>query len=269
MNKKKQSGPKVLLLDIETAPILAHVWGLFDQNVALNQIEREWFVLSFSAKWLGEPASKIIYHDQRNSKNIEDDKELLKKIWTLLDSADVVIGQNSNKFDIRKLNARFIMNNMQPPSSFKKIDTLVIAKKYFAFSSNKLEWMTSKLCKKYKKLVDKKFPGFTLWSECLKGNKDAFKEMERYNKLDVLSLEELWYKLQAWDTNAVNFNLYHNGTEHVCKCGHTDLQRYGFAYTTVGKYQRYKCKSCGSETRDNKNLLDKDKKEFIKRGTNR
>lgn len=270
MSKKKQTGPKVLLLDIETSPILAHVWGLWENNVALNQIEREWFVLSWSAKWLGSPESEIMYADQRNAKDIEDDSGILKKIWKLLDEADVVVGQNSKKFDIKKLNARFIMHGFQPPSSFKQIDTLSLAKKYFFFTSNKLEWMSGKLCKKYKKLVDKKFPGFTLWTECLKKNQAAFKEMERYNKLDVLSLEELYNRLIPWDgNNTVNFNLYNNSSDYVCKCGSTELKRNGYAYTSSSKFQRYKCKSCGAESRDNKNLLTKDKKEFLKRGTSR
>ncbi len=269
MSKKKQQGPKVLIFDVETAPILGYFWGLFDQTIGLNQIKSDWHLLSFSAKWLGDPESKIIYHDQRNVKNVEDDSKLLKKIWKLLDECDVVITQNGNKFDIKKLNARFILNGMQPPSSFKKIDTLLIAKKQFGFTSNKLEYMTDKLCTKYKKLVNKKFSGFTLWSECLKGNLDAWNEMELYNRLDVLSLEELYFKLIPWDSSAINFNLYHDGTEHVCKCGNTNLKRNGHTYTPTGRYQRYKCTNCGAETRDNKNMLDKDKKDFLKRGTNR
>lgn len=269
MNKKQQ-GPKVLIFDIETSPILGHVWALFDQSVALNQIESDWHVLSWSAKWLGDPESKIMYADQRNAKNIENDKAILKKIWKLLDQADVVITQNGRRFDQKKLNARFILNGMQPPSSYKHIDTLVLAKRHFAFTSNKLEYMTNKLCTKYKKLVDhKKFTGFNLWKACMEGNIEAWQEMEKYNKYDVLSLEELYMKLIPWDNNTVNFNLYHNGTEHICKCGNTNLKRNGYYYTAVGKYQRYKCKSCGAETRDGKNLLTKDKKEFLKRGTSR
>lgn len=263
---KKNKGPKVLLFDIETSPILAHVWGLWDNNVALNQIDSDWHVLSWSAKWLDEPASKTMYMDQRDEKNIEDDSRILKAIWKLLDEADVIITQNGNRFDTKKLNARFILNGMQPPSSYKKIDTLVIAKKHFAFTSNKLEYMTDKLCTKFKKSKHKKFSGFELWSECLKGNIEAWKEMEVYNKRDVLSLEELYKKLIPWD-NGVNFNLYHNELEHTCKCGSTELAKNGFFYTNVGKYQRYKCKSCGSETRDRKNLLSKDKREFIKTNT--
>lgn len=38
--------------------------------------------------------------------------------------------------------------------------------------------MTDKLCVKYKKLNHSKFPGMELWRECLKGNSEAWTEME-------------------------------------------------------------------------------------------
>src|ERR1700688_513244 len=163
----KQKGPKVLVLDIETAPIVAHVWGLFDQNIGLNQVKSDWHILSFSAKWLGDSPNKIIYMDQQNSKNIEDDRKLLQKIWELLDECDILLTQNGKKFDHKKINARFVINGMQPPNSYKHIDTLVLAKKHFGFTSNKLEYMSDKLCVKYKKQTKRKFAGFELWKECL------------------------------------------------------------------------------------------------------
>lgn len=276
MKSNKYKGLKVLLVDVETAPVIGYVWGLWENNLGLNQVKADWHLLSWSAKFLKGadgtvygPHDKVMYMDQRGKKNIEDDKEILKHIWKLLDEADVVIGQNSNRFDIKKLNARFILNGMQPPSSFKKIDTMLIAKKYFAFTSNKLEYMTKNLCVKYKKLSHSKFAGFELWRQCLADNLDAWKEMEKYNKYDVLSLEELYLKLAAWDSAGVNFNLYNNSTDNVCKCGSDQFQRNGFFYTAQGKFQRYKCSKCGHETRDRKNLLTKDKKEFLKVGTSR
>lgn len=257
------SKPKILLLDIETAPIIAQVWDIWDQNVSLNQIKSDWHILAWAAKWLGEPASKIMYQDQRNAKNVEDDKELLKGIWKLMDEADIIITQNGKAFDEKKLNARFILNGFKPPSSFKHIDTKLIASKKFAFTSNKLEYMTSKLCKKFKKLKHKKYPGHELWTECLKGNMQAWKEMEKYNKYDVLSLEELYNKLQPWDSS-INFDVYSDELEHVCACGSKRFRKNGFKFTSVGKYQRYVCLDCGSEAKDRTNLLSKDKKASIK-----
>lgn len=256
-----KNGPKILALDIETFPLESFTWGLFDQNVALNQIKQDWTVASWSAKWVGKKT--IMYKDQRHSKNVRDDKKILEDIWKLLDEADIVLTQNGKSFDIKKLNARFILNDMKPPSSFKQIDTLRIARKVFAFTSNKLEYMSNKLCTKYKKLKVKKFQGFELWSECLKGNIVAWKEMEKYNKYDVLSLEELYLKLYPW-SNEIDFNLYSSDNVKRCNCGSKNFVKNGYSYTSVGKFQRYSCGDCGAEIRDKKNLLSKDKKAALK-----
>jgi len=257
-----QTKPKVLVMDIETAPILGYVWGLWDQTVGLNQIKSDWYVISWAAKWLD--AKTVMYRDQRNAPKIEDDKELLKEIWELLDQADIVITQNGKSFDSKKLNARFLINGMQPPSSYQHIDTKILAKRHFSFTSNKLEYMTDKLCTKYKKLSHKEFPGFELWSECLKGNQKAWKEMEKYNKHDVLSLEELYKKLIPWDSS-VNFNSFNEDHDVVvCTCGSEKFIRWGFRFTNAGKFQRYKCENCGAETRSRKNLLNSEKKATLR-----
>lgn len=259
-------GPRVLVYDIETAPLLGYVWGLWENNVGLNQVHSDWHVLSWSAKWLGAPDTQVMYMDQRNAKNIEDDRVILKGIWDLLDKADIVVTQNGKSFDQKKLNARFIMHGFQPPSSYKHIDTKLLAKKHFKFTSTKLEYMTDKLCTKYKKQKHFKFAGFELWKEVLAGNLEAWKEMEHYNKYDVLSLEELYNKIIPWDTS-INFNLYHDDEEHICKCGSTSFIRNGYYYTNSGKFQKHKCKKCGSETRSKQNLFSKEKRDALHNGT--
>ena len=256
--------PKVLILDIESLPMEAYVWGLFDQNIGLEMIKEDWSVLSFSAKWLGAPSDEIMYYDTRNEDNVRNDKNLLKIIHGLLDECDVTITQNGIRFDIPKLNARFIKHGMKPPSSFRNIDTLRIAKRHFSFTSNKLAYMTDMLCVKYKKLDHSEFAGFKLWAECMKGNLKAFKSMEEYNKYDVLSLEELYNVLAPWD-KTIQFSVFNENLEDRCSCGSTDIKEHGHAYTNTGKYLRYICKDCGKESRDTQNLLPKEKRKSLKR----
>ncbi len=266
MNQKKKikSSPRILIFDIETAPMIVYAWGLWDQNIALNQIKDDWHVLSWAAKWLDDGPTKVMYQDQRNAKDVRDDKKILEGIWKLLDEADVVITQNGISFDSKKLNARFIMHGMQPPSSYKHIDTLRIARKHFAFTSNKLEYMTDKLCTKYKKLAHGNYPGFSMWKACLAGDKAAWKEMEKYNKYDVLSLEELYTKLQAWE-KTINFDAYTADLTHTCSCGHKQFSNKGYAYTSAGKFHRYKCLKCGKESRGKENLLSKEKRKSMRK----
>nr|WP_243899437.1 ribonuclease H-like domain-containing protein [Burkholderia pseudomallei] len=193
-------------MDIETSPILGYVWSLWKQNVSLNQIHSEWCILSFCAKWLDDP--RVIYHDTSAQRNKEDDRRIVRKLWKLLDQADIVVAQNGVKFDVRKINARFILLGMQPPSPFRVVDTMLEARKHFGFTSNKLEWLTAKLCKTHKKQKHAQFPGFELWREYLAGNPAAAAEMQAYNTDDVLSLEELYLVLRPWITGHPNVGNY-------------------------------------------------------------
>jgi len=259
---EKNKIPKILVYDIETAPMLGYVWSLWDNDVALSQLHTDWYILSWSAKWLHE--DKVMYQDQRNAKNIEDDSKLLEGIWKLLDEADIVVTQNGKKFDQKKLNARFVINGFDPPSSYRHIDTKQIASRHFGFTSNKLEYMTDKLCTKFKKSKHAKFSGFSLWKECLAGNKEAWNEMKEYNNYDVLSLEELYKKIIPWD-NSINFNVYNDNLTSVCTCGSVNFSKSGYHYTNTGKFQKYKCKDCGKEHKDRENLLSKEKRKSLRK----
>jgi hypothetical protein len=237
---------RVLVFDIETAPMTAYVWGLKDQNIALNQIIKDWSVMSWAAKWLGE--DKVMYMDVRAHPH--DDKEILKPLWKLLDEADIVITQYGSGFDSPRLNARFIMHGMKPPSPYKHLDTYRIVKKVAAFTSNKLEYLTDKLCVRYKKLTHKKFSGMSLWTECLKGNLEAWEEMKKYNIHDVLSTEELYMRIRSW-TSTTAPAVYES--KNTCEaCGSKHVTRAGYDRTKASKWQRLHCQDCGKWMRGKK-----------------
>src|ERR1700678_2406773 len=102
IKKNRCLGPKVLFVDIETAPMLGYIWGLWDNDVALNQLNKDWHLLSWSAKWMDDPSEEIMYADQRKAKDITDDSKILRHLWKLLDEADIVITQNGKAFDHKK-----------------------------------------------------------------------------------------------------------------------------------------------------------------------
>lgn len=231
--------PKLLFVDIETAPIEAYTWGTYDQNIGLDMIKKDWSILSWAAKWQG---TKKVH--QRDVERMSE-RKMLQGMWDLLDEAEIIVTQNGKKFDEKKLNARFIAHGMTPPSSYRHIDTLKLARKYFAFTSNKLEFMGKHLKTKHQKLKHKKFPGFELWAECLKGNKAAWKQMREYNCYDVIVLEEVYDKLIIWDPGF--------RTPERCTCGAESYRKIGFQMAASGaKYQRYRCNNCGAEVRDRK-----------------
>lgn len=253
------STPKILVLDIETAPITAYTWGLFKQNIGLNQIKTDWHLLAYAAKWYGEKT--VMYADSRRKKDVTDDKHLLEGLSSLLNKADIVVTQNGEQFDLKKINARAVIHGLRPIKPVASTDILKEGRKVFSFTSHKLEYVADKINKKYKKLKHEKYPGFELWSAILKGDQRAWKEMEIYTKHDVLSTEEIYTTIQGWiATQAISS--FHDDTKMRCRCGSTKLWKQGFAYTPAGKYQIYQCqaKGCGKWPRSPINLLSTEKR---------
>lgn len=262
-NAVDHQGARVLIFDIETKPMLCWVWNVWgEQNIGNDQIVEDWSVLSWAAKWLGD--KKVMYQDQRENapSNLMDDKKLVEGIWKLLNEADVVITQNGKKFDVKKLNARFLKHKMPPPSSYRHIDTKEIAKRLYALTRNSLDYMTRELNEVFKKLDHANFVGFKLWLQCMAGNPLAWREMKKYNVHDVLALEELYIRMRPWIKD-VNFAVYEDDIINRCTCGSTEFASRGYRYTNAGKYRRLACKTCGCEYAEKQNLLSKEKRDSL------
>lgn len=254
--------PKILVFDIETAPIVAYTWGLFDQNIGLNQIKNDWHLLSWAAKWYGDPASKVVYMDNSKAKNVRDDKALVVGLAKLLDQADIVVAHNGDKFDIKKFNARAVIHGLQPVRHYKSIDTLKESRKVFGFTSHKLEYLTEALNKKYKKLKHKEYPGFELWKAILDGDKHAWEVMKEYCIHDVLATEELYKNIQGW-IKTQNLAAYYEDLKLRCHCGSLNIQPKEVRRLASGHFQGYKCQDCGKRLQSKVNLLLPEKKRSL------
>ena len=235
--------PRILLFDLETAPIRAFTFGLFDQNIGLNQIDQDWFLLSWSAKWLDEP--NIYYMDQSKEPDLTNDKKILEGLWQMLSRSDVVITQNGKSFDEKVANARFVIQGIPPTPPYKHVDTKILAKRRFRFTSNKLEYLAKALGVPCLKSHHKQFPGFDLWAECMKRNPEAWAEMKKYNMSDVMALEGVYLKLRPWGIG-IDLNPYYSDTVYRCQCGSKDLERNEFLIAGGGKFARFRCRSCNA-----------------------
>lgn len=250
------SKPKIFILDIENTPNKAYVWALFQETTSSDMIESPWHMLCWSGKFLGEKkiySSSLIDFPKSYKKDPENDVEILKQLWKFMDEADIIVGHNVKGFDVRKANARFIMNGMNPPSPYKIVDTLQVARQHFMFTSNKLKDLS-----KYLGLGEKiETGGIKLWEDCMKGKKSAWKKMVKYCENDVVLTEKIYLKLLPYINNHPNLGTYVDTDKNTCpKCGKHHLQKEGFSYTTNGKYQRYSCKSCHAWCRGKENLRE-------------
>ncbi len=234
---------RVLILDIETAPIRAMVWRVWKENISIEQIKADWFILSWSAKWLN--SSEVMGERLTGSEaKREDDKRIVKKLWHLFNEADIIIAHNGWSFDIPKVCSRFIIHGMRPPTPYRSIDTLKIAQKRFGFTHNKLDYL-AKLFGLNKKLKT----DFELWVKCLEGDDQSLQYMLDYNKLDVIILEEVYLKLRGWANSHPNMNMWQS--EDGCSnCGSLHIIANGFYTTQTGKYRSYQCQDCGAFSRE-------------------
>ena len=190
-----RSQPRELYLDIETSPNMAFLWSLRVPGGYVNSdmLVRDWFVISWAASWMD---SKEVFSGvvtSRQAKNWDDSK-ILKPLWRLIDDADIVIGHNNDRFDLRKLNTRFLLHDYGVPRKYKTIDTLKVARKSFAFESNKLEFLNERLGNLPKhdmELAD--------WMRiCLDGDLRTLDRMVRYNIGDVKEGKRLYARLRDW-----------------------------------------------------------------------
>lgn len=232
---------KILLLDIETAPNLAYVWGLFKENIPIARIVDSGYVMCWAAKWYGE--SDIMFDSVVQSRP----RKMLQQVHDLLDAADVVVHYNGHSFDIPTLNKEFVTHGMSPPAPYKQVDLYRTVKDKFRFPSNKMEYVLNAL-----KLGGKeKHEGFELWVKCMNRDETAWRTMKRYNIGDVTQLEKMYVHLLPWITNHPNRSAY--SERPVCtNCGVQDAAKRGFTLTRQSKYQRYQCNGCGSWFRGSK-----------------
>jgi predicted RNA-binding Zn-ribbon protein involved in translation (DUF1610 family) len=242
--------PKVLIVDIETTPLQVHCWGTWKQRIGYEQVINDWFMLAYSAKWLfdSEMHSGVLTPKEAIAK---DDSRITKELWCLFDQADILIGHNINGFDVPKVQTRFLLNKLAPPSPFQVIDTLKVAQRNFRFASNKLDYIGQLM------LNDRKIhTEYQLWLRCLEGDPQALQDMSAYNQKDVLLEEEAYVFLRPYIKSHPNLAIYQDSTEPSCPtCGSTDITECGHYTTSVNQYLAFRCKNCGAICRSRENNI--------------
>jgi hypothetical protein len=245
-----------------------YVWDLHskqNQYISYGNVIKGRSVLSWAARWLFEPEimSEVATVEEARARK---DKRVLYEMWNLLENADIIIAHNAQQFDVRRLNARFILNGYGPPMPYRVIDTLTEARKTFAFESNKLDDLNEQFG------LSKKLPtDFDLWARCVTGDASALKEMETYNRSDVVALEELYLVLRPWIKGHPPVSLYLDtiDAEYCPTCESPNLDWCGRYSTPAGLYESFRCIGCGAVGRSRYSCLEKEERKNLLVGTAR
>lgn len=227
----------ILALDIETAPILAYTWGLWDQNIAINQIKEHPRIICFTAKWIGRKGKVIFKSEYHHSR-----KEMLQALYDLLDEADIVTGWNSERFDIPWIEGELQVEGIPRPSPFKSVDLMKTFRKHSRMPSNKLDYASQRLLGESKVT----HTGFQMWRDCIEPDVDpkvkakAWALMKKYAIHDTELLEPLWNALSPY----IKVPYLDDVPAGVCPfphCGSLDIQKRGYRRTQASVFQRLVC----------------------------
>ena len=243
-----ENKPKLLFYDIETSLAKSYHFQQWKVNLSQKQKIQESHLLSHAWAWNdGEVVGSILTRDEMLG---HDPERLVLECWSLLDNCDVLVAHNGKRFDVKKVNSYFLMYGLPPPSPYRVIDTLLIAKQKFALPFNSLAYLAEFLN------VPQKLDtgGVGLWIDCDHGKQEALDKMLDYNIGDIVTLREVYNRLIGWSNDGVNLALY---SEHGCTCPHCssdDVQviQGKYTHTVSRKYQAYRCNNCGAVLRSTK-----------------
>lgn len=237
---KQGRAAKILIYDIETTPIIMAAWGVFEAN-ALWLVE-DWYILCFAYRWAHETTTRTVALPDfpLYKKEPKNDYEVARRLWELFDEADIIVAHNGDHFDQKKVNARLSQHGLGPPSPYRQVDTLKASKRYFKFTSNRLDALGETF--RFGRKIDT--GGAGLWRDCMEGNETSWKKMVRYCKRDVILLYKLYLQLRPWMTTHPSV---HHHDEACPKCGSKNLQRRGYYHnaTRTYSYQKFRCNDCG------------------------
>ena len=243
--------PKMLFLDHEAFPNEGYFWH-GKREVDIIKVTKPKIIASTAWNWLGEDdihaAALPMFRGYR--KDPRNNKALIKKVISLYEKADIIVGHNIDGYDDRMTNTEIARNDLSAmlPPPHKTIDTLKIARTKFRFNGNTLQELGEFLGLGVKVAHE----GFPLWEKCMAGDPDAWKRFVAYNIGDVVLLKKIYFKFRPWITNHPNMNGTENAERKNCpQCGahRSRMIRRGYFFTVTGRVLRFQCKDCGKWAR--------------------
>lgn len=223
--------PNVLVIDIEWRPTLAYVWRAWDETINDQQIVEHGGLLCVGTKWVGEKETYVFTEWELGH------REMLEQTRQMMSEADAIVGYNSDRYDIRKLEGEFVLNGMKFPPPVSSIDLIKTIKRFGLFR-NSLGFVGPFLG------VGSKLEheGFRLWMKVMKGDKKAQDKMKKYCAQDVNMTEKLYKRVQPYIKNHPNLS---ESSDKCPSCSSDHVQKRGWQPGRMFKTQRHQCIDCG------------------------
>lgn len=205
---------------------------MFKQNFGVEQVKEHPYILCVGYKFIGEKTTHCLAGWEMTQ------EEMLDKTIDLISEADAVVSKNGIRFDIPWIRTEIAKYKLRPLPPLTHIDLEKVARYYFRFLSNKLEYIVQYLG------IGKKVEheGFRLWRKVMEGDEQARKRMVKYCKGDVKITDKLYHYLKPHIADHPILRAI--GAEVCPSCHSKHTQRRGFRYTRYFSIQRHQCNDC-------------------------
>lgn len=248
--------PKIISFDLEVSPALGYFYPPTWETGILKVKDRQ-HLMSFAWQIVGE--NKITAHNLSQYAGYDEDrfndKLLVKELHRVMSSADILLGQNSDQFDVRMANYFFILNDLEPIPPTKYIDTKKIAKRYFKFLNNTLDNLGEELGFGGKTKITYK----ELWVDAyLDGDKKAWKLMDVYCKNDVDKTTKIYLKMRSFMHQHPSLSRISGEYDSCPRCGGYNFRLKAYRTTNTARYCQYQCNECLGYFTDRKAITEKE-----------
>lgn len=238
---KKVSKPinfKRLFFDIETSYNVVSSWRIGNKiSITHDNIIKERAIICVSWKLQGENKVHSLNWDNGC------DKQLLIDFVKVLNSAEEIIGHNSDRFDLRWIRTRCIFHGIPLAPAFQTLDTLKLARSNFNFNNNRLDYLGKFLG--FGGKLDT--GGFKLWQEIIMNNcQTSLKKMVKYCEQDVLLLENVYNKLNPYTLSKTHVGVAIGESKCSCpNCGSDNSISNGNRISAAGVVvKKLQCVDC-------------------------
>lgn len=234
--------PRIVSFDLEVAPALGWFYPPTWETGILKTEQRQ-RLMSFAWQVVGEKkiTAMNLSHTDTYKVDPHNDKLLAIELHKVLTDADILLGQNSDNFDIKMANYFFIMNDLEPVPPHKTIDTKKIAKRYFRFANNTLDNLGEELGFGGKTKITYK----DLWYDAfILGDKKSWKLMDIYCKNDVDKTTKIYLKMRGFMRSHPNLARLSGEFDSCPGCGGFNYRVRAYRFTTMSRYHQYSCNDC-------------------------
>lgn len=235
-------------IDIETSPHVAFTWSLGPKvSIPYEFLIEEGKVITITYKFEGDKKCTTLTWNPKT----QDDSQMLKKFVTVINKCKVILGQNSDNFDIKTLNWRLNLLNLTPMAELVTLDTLKLSRNSFRAPSHKQDHRA----KQYG-FGGKIKMTFQDWKDTIDNKPGALEKMCKYNVKDVEDMQKMfWKELPYYKSLPISLAKLVGKDRTFCpRCADKRQRKYDIYCTKWNNKLRFKCNNCNHIWKDSRSI---------------